>query len=137
MGFSDPDEAPETVPADVLARAKGAFLQRTSGEVAELVFDSLLDGGDSASKHRLRFEHPRVRVELVVSAGASASSLRGIVDPPVAVSVQVQADATDVSVVTAVQDGAFSFESVGHGVIRLNLLGEPAARVLHTDWFRV
>jgi hypothetical protein len=137
MGGSAPADDTNEVPDDVIAAAKEAFGRRSESQVAILISDSLLDEDAPASDHRLRFEHPLVRIDLQVSAGPHKSRLRGRLEPPVAPRVQLEFDAGPVSRPAAVTDGTFLFERVHHGVTRLTLLGGDTLPTLHTDWFRV
>src|ERR1700685_3270517 len=75
-------EAPWAVPDEVVAQAKGAFRQRTEGEVASLVFDSLVDEDAPAPAHRLRFEHPVIQLDVYVSTTAEGSRLSVETHPP-------------------------------------------------------
>jgi hypothetical protein len=137
MGTSAPDDDPERVPDDVIARAKEAFGQRAEGQVATLVFDSLIDEGAPAEDHVLRFEHPAVQIELRVSARPSGSTLVGHLNRRTALRVQLQFTPPGLSLLSDVADDRFSFEEVGHGIVRLNLFNEAVEPIVRTDWFRV
>ncbi len=137
MGTSAPDDDPERVPPEVIARAKEAFGQRAEGQLAALVFDSLVDEGAPAEDHVLRFEHPSVQIELRVSVRDSGSTLVGQVNVREARRVQLQFTPPDGSVLAEVTDDYFSFEEVGHGIMRLNLFAEGPEPIVRTDWFRV
>jgi hypothetical protein len=134
----------DEVPESVLASAKDAFSSRVGGELAPLVFDSLVDADDDAAFHSLRFEHARVHIELSVSEIDRGTAIVGEVRPAgkdsaggVTVDQAVMHfQSADVARVSAVQSGRFSFPPIAHGLVRISLEGgsEPA---IHTDWFRV
>ena len=136
MVMAGSDDIRDQVPDDVVARAKASFGRRSPGDVAVLVFDSLVDEGAPATDHRLRFEHPLMVIEVHVSAQADGSALEGRVEPALAERVEVQLDEAELSFVDQVTNGAFSFERLGHGPIRLRLTGQGIPAV-HTDWFRI
>ena len=136
VGGSTLDDDPEHVPGHVIVRAKEAFGQRAEGQVAALVFDSLIEKGAPGEDHLLRFEHPLVQVELRVSARAGGSTLLGRFDRPVALKVQVQFTPCGLSLFADVVENRFSFEEVSHGIVRMNLFGETEA-IVRTDWFRI
>jgi hypothetical protein len=120
-----------------VAEAKAAFAQSTEGDLAALVFDSLVDEGAPATDHVLRFEHSLTRVSVHVSAGHDASNLDGTVDPATTERLRLQIGVSDLFLVTDVVNGAFSFADVPHGVIRLLADGPEGRPVVRTDWFRV
>jgi hypothetical protein len=126
----------DEVPDEVVDRAKAAFRRRSVGEVAALVHDSLVDGGDPATDYRLRFEHPLVEVDLRVTSGPEGIKLNGHIEPPVSIRVELELDAGDISLLEEVVEGAFTFGRVDHGVIRLRLRN-PGGTPIDTDWFRV
>src|SRR5262245_32083782 len=66
------DTAPEDVPEEVIAQAKAVFAGRTSGEIAALVWDSLVDDGAPAANHRLRFQHPDLQGKDTGRGGSAA-----------------------------------------------------------------
>jgi hypothetical protein len=127
----------EDVPEELVAEAKAAFAQRGEGELAALVFDSLVDEGASASDHVLRFEHQEIRISVQVTAAHDASNLDGTVDPATTDRFRLQIGVSDLFLVTDVVDGAFSFHEVPHGVIRLFLDRSEGQLPVRTDWFRV
>jgi hypothetical protein len=128
---------PGEVPEDLVAEAKAAFAQRSDGELAALVFDSLVDQGAPPTSHVLRFEHAETHISVQVSAGPDASNLDGTVDPATTTRVSMQVGVSDLFLVADIVSGAFSFRSVPHGVIRF-FLDDPEGRpMVRTDWFRV
>jgi hypothetical protein len=137
MESSRAGDDPEDVPEDLVAEAKAAFAQRGEGELAALVFDSLVDEGAPASDHLLRFEHQETRISIQVTAVHDASNLDGTVDPATTGRFRLQIGVDDLFLVADVVDGAFSFHDVPHGVIRLVLDGPEGDASVRTDWFRV
>jgi hypothetical protein len=134
-GAPGSDDDADKVPGEVLAHAKEAFGRRSEGQVAVLVFDSVMDGGDPAENYWLRFEHPLVRIELQISAGPYGSRLQGRLEPSIAIQVQLELDAGSAPRCVAVRHARFLFERLNHGVVRLSLLGTRTPPILHTDWF--
>jgi hypothetical protein len=137
MESSRAGDDPEDVPEDLVAEAKAAFAQRSEGELAPLVFDSLVDEGAPAMDHLLRFEHPQTHISVQVTAGQDASNLDGTVEPAPTERVRLQVGVGDLFLVADVVGGAFSFHDVPHGVIRLLLEGPEGSLLVRTDWFRV
>jgi hypothetical protein len=133
-----PDAAnPRVVPEDLVAQAKAVFATRYEGELAVLVFDSLVDERAPAKDHLLCFEHPLTRITLQVAAGPRGSDLSGSTDPPTGAWVQLQVGTSDIYLDEESVEGAFSFRAVPHGLIRLHFLKPDDGRLIRTDWFRV
>ena len=137
MESSHTGDDPEGVPEELVAEAKAAFAQRGEGELAPLVFDSLVDEGASALDHVLRFEHPETRISVQVTAGHDASNLDGTVEAAKAERLRLQVGVSDLFLMADVVDSAFSFRDIPHGVIRLFLDGPEGIPLVRTDWFRV
>ena len=130
------DDASERVPESLIARTKRAFGRpAVPGELAVLIFDSLLDQDDPAANHRLRFEHPRLAIEVHISASTSQSDLTGLVEPPSSLEVHLEQLDGDARRQDAA-DGRFAFPQIPHGPVRLHLTGAVIPRI-HSDWFRV
>ena len=127
-------DAHDLVPDEVVNQAKAAFRRRTGGEVAALMFDSLVDEPAPHAEHRLRFEHPHEHVEVVVSGTDRECTLRGRVEPA-PVRVELEMDGTDVALVEEAADGDFAFRDVPHGLKRM-ILTAPGTDPVRTDWFR-
>jgi hypothetical protein len=123
------------VPEAVVTQAKAAFGQRTIGEVVTLVFDSLVDEPNPSMENRLRFEHPRQHVELVVSRTNGESTLQGHVEPAL-LRVELELEGTDMALVDKATTGTFAFAHVPPGLKRMILVGPEGSEPLHTDWFR-
>jgi hypothetical protein len=124
------------VPEDLVAQVKSAFVNRCEGDLAVLVFDSLIDEGAPAQDHLLRFEHPLTRISLRVAAGLQESDLSGSTDPPTGERAQLQFGGSDIYLDDEVVEGAFSFHAVPHGLTRLRILRTDDGLVIRTDWFR-
>jgi len=126
----------EPVPDAVIKRAREAFPERATGEVAHLVDDSLLNQGDPASAHRLMFRSSVATVALEVRAMEANSVLGGTVEGVSAQRVVLHLEGSELALVSAVERDSFNFDPVAHGVVRLSfeLTSGPA---LLTDWFQV
>jgi hypothetical protein len=131
------DTDPESVPAGVVWEAKAAFRQRLEGDLAVLVWDALLDEGAPNSHHHLRFEHPRMWIEVSVTSRASWSSLHGVMHPAAPVRVELQYGGLTEQVVAEVTRSAFRVEHVTHGLMRLHFTGLDPIAPINTDWFYV
>jgi hypothetical protein len=118
-------------------QARATFDRPAAGELAALVFDSLIDEGASPADHRLRFEHPGVQIDVHVSATAQGTTLAGTTKPTLHHRVELQYEGPEDSLVDDGRQGTFQFERVPHGLVRLWLRGSPRARSFRTDWFRV
>jgi hypothetical protein len=128
---------PGDVPEEVVAQAKAAFARRTGGHIATLVWDSLVDEGAPPSDHRLRFEHPDVRIDVRIFTGSGSSSVQGQVEPPSPDRVELQAEDGNIMATSTPTAGAFAVEKIPPGVVRLCLVGPGEAGVIRTDWFRI
>ena len=120
-----------------MAQAKAAFANRYEGDLAVLVFDSLVDEQAPAKDHLLRFDHPATRIRLQVAAGPKESDLSGVTDPPLGNWVRLQVGTGEDYRSEKVVAGAFSFHAVPRGPIRLHFLPSDEGRLIRTDWFRV
>ena len=125
------------IPEELVAQAKAAFANRYEGDLAVLVFDSLVDEGAPAKDHLLRFDHPVTRIRLHVAAGRQESELSGSTDPPTGRRVQLDVGTGDLYFVEEVVEGAFTFHAVPHGLVRLHILGSDEDPRIRTDWARV
>jgi hypothetical protein len=131
------DNAAEDVPLTVIGEAKAAFKQRALGDLAVLVWDSLIDEGASSWHHHLRFENPRTWIEVSVSVDTGRSSLHGVIHPAVPGQVQLQREQGEQPLVAEVTRSAFRIERVPRGVVRLRLVGTAGKPTACTDWFQV
>jgi hypothetical protein len=123
------------IPDWVIADAKGRFGRRARGNVAYLVFDSLLDAGAPAEAHQLRFEHPRLWINLQVSVRATQAALTGTLDPVTTSRAVLYLE--DRTFIAPVENGAFSFDPVAHGLARVSFRGEAGQGTIWSDWFRI
>jgi hypothetical protein len=131
-------EALDRVPEEVLTEAKAALRQQQEGELAVLVFDSLLDEQDPPEDHRLRFEHPDLRIDLRVSVkGAEARISGDIVPPGTDARVELLFEGGDLGFVSEGCGGSFSFSPIRHGLTRLSIRRPDSDVVVRTDWFRI
>jgi hypothetical protein len=137
MSTGDSGNGPDDVPKEVIEQAKAAFTRRRQGEVAVLVWDSMVDDRAPAADHQLRFEHADVRIELRILRTEKWSRVEGRVQPPGAPEVQLESDHGDVLHRVDVTDGTFILEQVASAVVRLCLRNAPPATTICTDWFRV
>jgi hypothetical protein len=129
------DNVPEDVPDEVLAQAKAAFARRSRGEIAILVWDSLVDEGAPAEDHRLRFEHAEMEIDVRILAGGDFTALEGEVQPPAALQVELQREEGEWVGHTDIRNGVFAFDHIPPGVVRLSFQRSSSPEV-HTDWFR-
>jgi hypothetical protein len=138
----------DPAPEELVDRAKGLFAKRAKGELAELVFDSLVDGDDTAAGHDLRFEHPGLAIEIHVSAAPPRSHLTAYVTPAAVVRAELEFAAGESALPDAVSspvgarsvdnaDGVLTFSTLPHGVVRLRLIRAEPTAPIHTDWFRI
>lgn len=140
-GSGGPQERPglgphDPVPDDVLERARQAFGQRAEGPIAKLISDSLVDEGDKPESHVLLFETQDVKVEVHVESSRSQSRLRGTVSGMSAERASLHLEGSDLALASDVKSGAFTFDPVGHGVVRMSFEA-PEASTLMTDWFQI
>jgi hypothetical protein len=119
-----------------VAAAKASYGRRTGGELAVLVVDTLVDQSDRPADHRLQFAHPSLTLDLRVSAGETWSSLAGSTHPLSPERVEIEFDTDDMRRQAEVSDGAFSFDQLPHGIVRLHLHITDVPTI-HTDWFRI
>ena len=139
----DPD--PEPVPADLLASAKAAFgahqlpdgTERPDGCLALSVFDSLLDGSAGPDDHWLRFEHATTGIDVNVAHGPNSTTIQGVVSPASAVRAVLHFEGVSLAMLAEVVDGKFSFNPVGHGLVRLSVEESNSTPTVWTEWFQI
>lgn len=131
-----PSGGDEPLPDHVTIEAKAAFSRKAVGELAALVFDSLVDGEDTPESHQLRFESEHFHVHVDVSVRPADVVLAGRTVPPVPGRFELIIDGTDLRFISDSSDGKFSFGPIGHGLVRLSFIPEPGPKT-QTDWFRV
>ena len=127
----------DRVPEDVLTNAKAAFRHRRKGELAVLVFDSLLDEHDPPEDHLLRFEHRNLWIDLRVLVKGDEASIFGELVPRTDARVELLLEGDDVGFVSDSCAGSFSFSPIRHGLTRLSIRRPDSDVVVLTDWFRI
>ncbi|HEX9032501.1 MAG TPA: hypothetical protein VF834_11695 [Streptosporangiaceae bacterium] len=134
----------EPVPADLVAAAIEAFTWRDPDtELAELVFDSLLDQDAGTmvrgGQERLfSFRGGERSVDLEVTVAGAWRTLIGQVTPPGPAAVRVRHRGGTVSV-DADELGRFRAERIPPGPVslRLQTAADPAEAGLVTDWISI
>jgi hypothetical protein len=109
----------------------------SDGELATAVFDSLLDGTAGPDNHWLRFEHATLAVDVHVCHKANATDISGEISPTGAVRAALHIEGASLALLAEVIDGRFSFNPVGHGLVRLSIEEANAAPTVWTEWFRI
>jgi hypothetical protein len=131
------DTGPDDVPPNVIAEAKAAFNARARAGLAALVWDSLIDEDAPGWHHHLRFEHPRMWIEVSVAVNSGWSSLHGVMHPAAPAGVELELDGVESSIKADVTRSAFRIERFPRGLVRLRLVGLTSHPVIYTDWFHV
>jgi hypothetical protein len=122
--------------ARVIADAKGAFDTKAGGQIASLVYDSLVDGSDSADSYRLVFETPHTSVKVEVSANDDRVQIEAEALPAVPTKSVLHFYDSDLSLVAPRERTRFTFGGISHGLVRLSFEGADDP-VVYTEWFRV
>jgi hypothetical protein len=130
-------DAPDDIPFEVIAQAKAAFNQRAQEPVAALVWDSLIDEGAPSWHHHLRFEHPRMWIQVSVSVEPGGANLHGVMHPAAPGRVELESTDWEMPVAAEVTRSAFRIERIERGLVRLALAGSDGAPTVYTDWFHV
>lgn len=135
-----PEETPAGTPSDeppgyVVEQAKQLH-SRPVTELAQLVFDSLVDADSPPENHYLRFDHPEIGVSLRVSVHPDGTRIVGRV-MPVPRRVVLHIRTSDRALVAEAEEDRFDFPAVPHGLVRLSVERGPASPLIWTDWFRV
>jgi hypothetical protein len=131
------NQASDEVPSSVIAEAKAAFDARARAGLAALVWDSLIDEDAPGWHHHLRFEHPRIWIEVSVAVNSDWSSLHGVMHPAAPTGVELQLDGIESSIKADVTRSAFRIERFPRGLVRLRLVGLTRSPIIYTDWFYV
>jgi len=126
----------DDVPDEVVERAKAAFAGRRGGELATLVFDSVLEDAAPSPDRRLRFGHPLVTIMLDISPVDGWCRLEG----RVAVAggwtrVELHQELGGIGLVSEIDAGVFVFERLPRTLMCLELLGPDDLTPVRTDWF--
>lgn len=128
--------------ASWLARAKAigwsAFgYRRSSGDLARLVHDSLVDSDATPSDHYLRFQTDDLTVHIHVASVRERTALTGRVEPPDSRTAVLHSTHTGRPLASALTTpGDFSFPAVDHGLVRVRIEA-PDEPPVWSDWFRV
>lgn len=124
------------MPDAVVEQAVAAFATRSSGQLAVLAFDSLIDNGAAPDDHELRFEHDRLHLSVRVTVSKDGTILSGSVSPAAAGRFELRSPDSDVTFLCPTDDGTFTFGPLGHGLFKVSF--EPAAAAaVATEWFRI
>jgi hypothetical protein len=126
----------EEVPAAVVDRAKAALQRKAEGELAALVFDSALDDPAHRGPRVLDFEHPAVRVRLLLSTTPGGCTLEGTAVPE-PLRAELEPEGGELAIAETVTGGRFVFQVVPPGLVRVRLVGPAGSQPVHTDWVRV
>jgi hypothetical protein len=134
----------EPVPAELIRTAVGAFTWRTiDAELAELVFDSVVDDDDAAvvrgtqQARLLSFRSGDLSIEVEVTATGAHRSLIGQLIPARQAAIEIR-HGGDVAALDADELGRFSAGPLHAGPISLRCSTEGAAgRHVVTDWVSI
>jgi hypothetical protein len=134
----------DPVPPEVVQAAVDAYSWRDiDAELAELVFDSLLDA-DQATLVRgppgarlVSFKTPGLTVDVEVTSTGSGRDVMGQITPPQRVTVEIRHGA-EIVTTDADELGRFRSASLQSGPmsLRLHPAGSPRAAVV-TDWLAI
>lgn len=137
----------EPVPAELIASAVGAYhLRGIDVELAELVFDSLLDEDATTlvrggTERLVTFRRGDLTIDVEVTGSGPTRDLTGQVEPPRAAVVNIRHRAGEAST-EADELGRFRAEGLPPGPMRLQIrlsgpdraLGRP---LVATDWITI
>jgi hypothetical protein len=130
----------DPVPAEVAFAATGSFaLRRVDADLAELTFDSLLDGASVAAVRSedttrlVTFEAGDVSVEVEIVEAGDRRRMVGQVVPPQAAHVEVRT-ASGSSAVDTDDLGRFAVEGLPPGPASLRCRLPASTRVIETGW---
>jgi hypothetical protein len=156
MSDESDDDAPEhelrqlaarldPVPPELVQAAAEAFSWRNiDAELAELVFDSLLNTDQAAlvrsspGRRLVSFQTPELTIDVEVTATASGRDVMGQITPPQRAVVEIRHRAGVVST-DADERGCFRSASLQNGPMSLRLLpaaGDPRPPIV-TDWLSI
>jgi len=133
----------DPVPPRLLRAAAESFTWRTvDADLAELVFDSLVDQDEAAlvrgpeQGRLLCFETSDLTIEVEISGAAPARRLIGQLVPSGRAAVHVR-QGDDVVTVDADELGRFSAGPLRAGPVSLRCGGRPDRRPVVTDWVTI
>ena len=124
-------------PAGLIQDAKTVFARTPRREIAHLEFDSLVDGDGIPEDHSLRFEHRRLAIELRISAIGPTARVAGVLHPGLYDRVYLHREDAEAPRSEAVVDGAFQFQAVARGLLRLSAIPKDDRPPIWSDWFRL
>ena len=135
----------DPVPPELVQAAVGAFSWRNvDAELAELVFDSLLNTDQAAlvrsspGRRLVSFQTPELTIDVEVTTTASGRDVMGQITPPQRASVEIRHRAGVIST-DADEQGSFRSASLQTGPMSLRL--RPAADdsrpPIVTDWLSI
>jgi len=135
----------DPVPPEVVAAAVDAFSWRDAdAELAELVFDSLLDADQatlvrgSAGRRLVSFKTPGLTVDVEVTSAGPGRDIMGQISPPQRASVHIRHGA-GIARTDADELGRFAAAALQAGPMSLRVSaaggGTPAAVI--TDWLAI
>ncbi|HZQ84897.1 MAG TPA: hypothetical protein VFA83_08675 [Acidimicrobiales bacterium] len=84
----------------------------------------------------LRFDYPSGRIEIVVSSEERVCTLRGRCELTARRAEIEIAGQHDVALAEEVRSGAFAFQNVPRGTLRVIVVANEGGEPVHTDWFR-
>jgi hypothetical protein len=132
------------VPPPLFQAAVDSYTWRAlDAELAELVFDSLVDSGRAAAvrgpqqARLLSFEANGLSIDVEVSGMGSTRTLIGQIVPPQPASVEVR-QGDEITALDADELGRFRSGPLGSGPFRLGCsLGTDLARRVATEWVAI
>lgn len=135
----------EPVPPELLSAAVAAYGWRdVDTELAELVYDSLLETAGSApvrgsaGQRLVSFRAGEVAIDVEVAPSGTGLRVLGQIMPPQAGRVELRQQ-RDVATVTADELGRFEYGPLDHGPLSLRLHPPPGAALppVTTDWVSI
>jgi hypothetical protein len=134
----------DPVPSEVIQAALDAYSWRDfDAELAELVFDSLLDQDEatlvrgSAGRRLVSFAVPGLTVDVEVTAAGSGRGVMGQLTPPQRATVEIR-HGEGIVTVAADELGRFSSVALPAGPVSLRLtLADGDSRPVVTDWLSI
>jgi hypothetical protein len=135
----------EPVPAGLLQAARDAFGWRdVDGDLAELVFDSLLDAGDAAlvrgspERRLISFQASGVGIDVEITIAAAGRALLGQIMPARRAAVEIRNPQGKVTV-EADELGRFRSGPLPAGPmsLRLSLAADASGSPVVTDWLAI
>jgi hypothetical protein len=134
----------DPVPPELVQAATAAFSWRNiDAELAELVFDSLLDTDQAAlvrsspGRRLVSFQTPELTIDVEVTTTASGRDVMGQITPPQRAAVEIRHRAGVVST-DADEQGSFRSASLQTGPMSLRVRpAGGAAPPIVTDWLSI